>query len=336
MDIWSLGCVLFELFTGESLFHCNSNLSLADPSQLATFSSPFLKKKLKKINSYKARELLMLMLEKHPSSRTDIGRVFSHSFFTDNKALSNVLNHSQQFDVFLSYRHFSDHAVADTIYTFLVSEGFSVYVDKVYNPNMSWYENVSYGLKNSRIFLPVVSRAAILNFGTITADSPADALLIQYRVAMEYKALNFIQDVVSVFVGDRDWSSGSYGNFLLQQCFPVFPDVVCKALEEIIACDVHIPDSSHKTLKQTCTSLLSLDSTYSMMEGWESKTVVCQGQVDSCLQDLKMKVVTTIAQLEEKECSDMSDDLLKKIKEISSLGFTITDKDGNKIKLTDF
>lgn len=277
----------------------------------------------------------MLMLVKDPSSRMSIGRIFSHSFFTDNKALSNILDHSQQFDVFISYRHFSDQAIADAIFTFLVSEGFSVYVDKVYNPQMSWYENVSYGLKNSKIFLPVVSRAAILNFGTITADSPADALLIQYRAAMEYKALNFIQDIVSVFVGDRDWSTGNYGNFFQQRCFPVFPDVVCKPIEEIIACDIHIPDLLPKSPKQTCLSLFSLDANYDRKEGWESRSVLYEGEADSCMQDLKMKVIKTIAQLEEKECKDVSEDLLAKIKEISSLGFVITDKDGNQIRLAD-
>ena len=327
IDMWSLGCVLYELFTCETLFQCNSNLSLVDTNQVLDFSISILKNKLRKINNIEARDLLTLLLVKDPSGRTDIGHIFSNSFFTDNRALSNVLNHNEQFDVFLSYRNFSDYATAEIVHKYLISEGFSVYFDKLYNANMSWYENMSFGLKRSRVFLPLVSRAAIQNFEKLTHGSPADSLLIEYRIALEYKALSIIQDIVPVFIGDRDWSTGLCGNFFDQKCFPIFPDVVCKALEDAVGGDIQLPPGQAKSLKETCLSIFSLDSNNNPTD--LTQLVIYQGDTDVFLNNLKLKLITKIAKLEEKECNDVAVDILSKLKDLQSLGYIIKDKHGN-------
>ena len=328
IDMWALGCVLYELFTCETLFHCGSKLSLVDVAQVATFSYSVLKNKMKKIKNRKARDLLTLLLVKDPSGRTDIGHIFAHSFFTDNRALSNVLNHNEQYDVFLSYRNFSDYATADVVYKFLITAGFSVFIDKLYNSNMSWYENLSIGLKRSRVFVPLVSRAAIQNFEKIAPASPGDGLLIEYRVALEYKELNIIQDIVPVFIGDRDWSTGLCGNFFEQRCFPVFPDVVCSALEETVQGDLNISSVQPKSLKEICSSLFSLDSNSNVTDATRTRCVMYQGDADS-LDILKKKLITKVATLEEKECNDLAADVLLKLKDLQSLGYIIRDKDGN-------
>jgi len=326
IDIWALGCVLYELFTCETLFHCGSNLSLVDTAQVATFSNSVLKNKMKKIRNKKARDLLTLLLVKDPSGRTDIGHIFAHSFFTTNRALSNVLNHNEQYDVFLSYRNFSDYATADIIYKFLIAAGFSVFIDKLYNSNMSWYENLSIGLKKSRVFVPLVSRAAIQNFEKIVPNSPGDGLLIEYRIALEYKELNIIQDIVPVFIGDRDWSTGLCGNFFEQRCFPIFPDVVCTALEETVQGDLNISSVQPKSLKEICLSLFSLDSNSNVTD--PTKSVMYGGDIDS-LNVLKKKLITKVAKLEEKECNDLAGDILLKLRDLQSLGYIIKDKYGN-------
>ena len=326
IDMWALGCVLYELFTCETLFHCGSNLSLVDVAQVTTFSNSVLKNKMKNVKNRKARDLLTLLLVKDPSGRTDIGHIFAHSFFTDNRALSNVLNHNEQYDVFLSYRNFSDYATADVIYKFLITAGFSVFIDKLYNSNMSWYENLSIGLKRSRVFVPLVSRAAIQNFEKIAPASPGDGLLIEYRIALEYKELNIIQDIVPVFIGDRDWSTGLCGNFFEQRCFPVFPDVVCNALEETVKGDLNISSVQPKSLKEICLSLFSLDSNSNVTD--PTKCVMYRGDADS-LDILKKKLITKVAKLEEKECNDLAGDILLKLKDLQSLGYIIKDKDGN-------
>jgi hypothetical protein len=331
IDMWSLGCVLYELFTCESLFQCCSQLSLVDTNQVLDFSTSVLKNKIRKISSADARDLLTLLLVKDPSGRTDKGHIFSTSFFTDNRALSNVLSHHEQFDVFLSYRNFSDYATADIIQKYLISEGFSVYFDKLYNANMSWYENMSFGLKRSRIFLPLVSRAAIQNFEKLTNGSPADSLLIEYRIALEYKALGIVQDIVPIFLGDRDWSTGLCGNFFDQKCFPNFPDVVCTALEDAVRGDIHIPPGQFKSLKETCLSIFSLDDNSTCTDLTQS--VIFEGDADICLNNLKAKLINKIAKLEEKECNDVANDndIISKLKDLQSLGYIIKDKHGNEL-----
>lgn len=328
MDMWALGCVLYELFTCEALFHCSSNLSLVDINQVKNFSNSILKSKLERIENQKARDLLSILLVKDPQGRTDVGHIFSHSFFTDNRALSNVLNHVEQFDVFLSYRNFSDYAIADIIYKFLVSEGFSVFFDKLYNPNMTYYENMSYGLKNSRIFIPLVSRQAIVNFAQITTNSPVDSILIEYRLALEYKASDIIQGIVPVFIGDIDWNTGILGNFFEQKCFPVFPEVICTALEEAVAGDLNVSTGQPRTLKDICLSIFSLDSDSNITD--QSNAVIYR-VVDESLSILKVKLMKKVAKLEEKECGDMANDIVSKLKDLQSLGYVIKDKNGNVI-----
>jgi hypothetical protein len=71
-DMWSLGAVMYELFTNETLFHGNSvsdNIDLDELPILAEWTDDIKSKRLQKIEDTATREFLSKMLEKDPLKR---------------------------------------------------------------------------------------------------------------------------------------------------------------------------------------------------------------------------------------------------------------------------
>lgn len=114
---------------------------------------------------------------------------------------------------------------------------------KCLEPGVSWEDGFCDGLVQSRIFLPLLSRAAIRhpderrqNFEMHEADSPCDNLLLEMRLSLELFARGLIDRVYPVMIGDkRDGGGGGeavYGNYFGNGCHPVLKSKVVVASVE--------------------------------------------------------------------------------------------------------
>jgi hypothetical protein len=100
-----------------------------------------------------------------------------------------------------------------------------------------------------------------------------------------------------------------------------------QALEDAVGGDIQLPPGQAKSLKETCLSIFSLDINNNPTD--LTQLVIYQGDTDVFLNNLKLKLITKIAKLEEKECNDVAVDILSKLKDLQSLGYIIKDKHGN-------
>ena len=84
-DVWSLGVLMYQLFTGSALFHCDFEDNVVDEDQLydiLTFTDDFKSKKLQLVTNEIARNLLSQMLMKNENQRQTIDRCLAHPFIS--------------------------------------------------------------------------------------------------------------------------------------------------------------------------------------------------------------------------------------------------------------
>jgi serine/threonine protein kinase len=106
-DMWSLGCVLYQLSTGISLFQANDEDTIEGPHllQLATWNDDLKKAKLARVSNRYARHLLRQLLQKDPQKRPSAQHVLAEDHFVRNEQIPGRLpGEDPVFDVFLSYR----------------------------------------------------------------------------------------------------------------------------------------------------------------------------------------------------------------------------------------
>ena len=211
-DVWSLGCVFYQLCSGISLFKevQDDNLSsdVNDPDsmwELAKWSDEVKTRKLSKIADPQARNLVSQMLMKDPAQRPTVERVLGHPFLT-GRAVTRMVGEEAEFDVFLSYRVASDSGHVERLYDLLTASGLKVWWDKkCLKPGENWKEGFCGGLVNSRTFVCLLSRGAInhpsiawQNFGNLKEDSRCDNVLLEHRLALELKGLGLVEKVMGI------------------------------------------------------------------------------------------------------------------------------------------
>jgi hypothetical protein len=69
-------------------------------------------------------------------------------------------------------------------------------------PGVPWEQGFCDGLVQSRVFVPPLARGALQNLPAITADAPCDNVLLEYRLAQEFRGLGLLEFVFPVFIGD--------------------------------------------------------------------------------------------------------------------------------------
>jgi hypothetical protein len=176
-------------------------------------------RKLSKVESPLAKNLISQLLSKNPEYRPDVMHVLSHPFLTGNHALGRLPGQQAKFHVFISYRAAADKDIANLLYEKLTAAGVNVWLDtKRLEPGKHWQEEFVKGLADSKIFMPVLSREAInsaskpnQNFSALKSDSDCDNVLLEHRVALELKQRGMISYINPVLIGDRVAHSAAVG-----------------------------------------------------------------------------------------------------------------------------
>lgn len=84
-DAWALGCVLFHMCTGQTLFQTDKQDDLVgehDLMELYQWRLSIKETKLSKIKDPIAKNLVSQLLSKNPNLRPDVAHVLSHPFMT--------------------------------------------------------------------------------------------------------------------------------------------------------------------------------------------------------------------------------------------------------------
>jgi serine/threonine protein kinase len=196
-DMWSLGAVMYELLTNETLFHGNSasdNMNSDEFLTLAEWSDDIKAKKLSKVPNLSfireascryslfedgtsrgttfrqpnfARNLLSILLMRDPAARPrSISHVLEHPLFRDGKSPGRLVGEKAKYDFFLSYRVAAkvDAELLSDIWTQLTQRGYRVFWDKQdLHKGREWEKEFCEGLVCSHVFVPLLSQAAVKN-----------------------------------------------------------------------------------------------------------------------------------------------------------------------------
>lgn len=91
MDLWSLGIILYELFTGTPPFYTNSIYSLINHIVKDKIRYP-----MNMSSDFKS--FLMGLLKKDPKERLSWPNLLYHPFVKDQEIINNLLNKSELFN----------------------------------------------------------------------------------------------------------------------------------------------------------------------------------------------------------------------------------------------
>ena len=267
-DMWSLGCLLYFLGTGISLFQSTVDEDLAferDLKEVYEWTEDTKRGKLEQVKNHLARNLLSLLLMKNPQFRLDAAHVLSHPFLT-GVAGSRLQGSEPKWDVFLSYRVDSDSGHVEELYNALLERGLKPWWDrKCLLPGQNWEEGFCSGLVSSRCLVCLLSRGAIKNpakdwqnIEKLTADSKCDNVLLEWRLALELKQRGMIEGIFPVFIGDI-LEQDEYSKYF-SGCHPNPPDIAVKAIETKL--QEHLgreglgsPYMDNLTVKDICTAI---------------------------------------------------------------------------------
>lgn len=105
-DLWSIGAVIYYLFTGEPLFLTRFDETIdQDQIEILRKWPKFMKeKRMKKIKCSIARNLVDQLLSHDPSLRPDCSYCLTHPIFFKDKALGRFVGTEATTDIYISYR----------------------------------------------------------------------------------------------------------------------------------------------------------------------------------------------------------------------------------------
>ena len=130
----------------------------------------------------------------------------------------------------------------------------------------------------SKIFLPLLSKDAIKNFPTLTANSNCDNVLLEHHLALELRSRGLIEFILPVMIGDITSTEGEavYANYFSSKCHPnlananvVVESVKEKCIQHLERQSLGSPLLSNMTVKSIMGEITSNQGCF--IEG--SKTV---------------------------------------------------------------
>ena len=137
--------------------------------------------------------------------------------------------------VFLGYRVDSDQDLVKRLYDKLVSKGIDVWWDVRSLPRgQPWEEGFADGLCSSDVFVPVISKAALAPFASLTPESRCDNVLLEHQLALELKMRGELRGIFPVLVGvlEHHGELGEiYGDFFKGHGIPSCPEVIVGSVE---------------------------------------------------------------------------------------------------------
>ena len=277
-DMWSLGAVIFELLTNETLFHGNSVSDNIDPDELpvlAAWSDEIKAKRLLKVPNISltkdttskqpnfARNLLSVLLMRDPAARPrSITHVLEHPLFHDGKSPGRLLGDRAKYDFFLSYRVAAsvDADLLAGVWKLLKERGYQVFWDKQdLHKGREWEKEFCEGLVCSHVFVPLLSQAAIknpknerANFEKLKEDSACDNVLLEHRLALELIDRGYVKSILPLLIGQCN--DGVFEKFSFGQLPSELPKVQVRALEEKLRehLDNHCLGTQYEPLQRHC------------------------------------------------------------------------------------
>jgi serine/threonine protein kinase len=225
-DVWSMGMVLFELFTGFPFFlaDVDENLDQEDMRDLLNFEDGYKFDKLKAIKQPLARNFLSEILVRDPAKRPTMDTILMHPFMTGEfKRKVGAELH----DVVIAYRSGDDISIAERVAEELRAKGLTVwYKDMPGIPPDQSMELLNDAMMNCRVYTPILTRNSInnptdksRNFAELK-QKDRDGYLHQMWFALELKARGFINEIYPLLSGDVDPATGSVRHYFASGSHP--------------------------------------------------------------------------------------------------------------------
>jgi serine/threonine protein kinase len=255
-DVWSLGCILYQLFTDEILWRANGSDNIIEDELIKLYnwdmkenesSSPNdgLKRKLlksSKINDrYRLNLLEQLLSDISFRSKLGIDYILAHPYFNNLIPAVRLPGEEAHFDCFISYRVIDNYDAhySNLIYHALRKDQLVPWYDKeCIKVGESWEKQFCRGLIQSKTFIPLISRQSIQDQFSSYTDGDAsfnDNVLLEFYLALELKERKLISKICPILIGDCSSDSNgdsSFSDYFSSKCFPTCHDVVIKALEK--------------------------------------------------------------------------------------------------------
>ena len=156
---------------------------------------------------------------------------------------NGVCDGEKSYDLFINYRVAADADVAEKLYLYLKTKGIHAFLDKkCLKAGEPWKEGFLSGLSRSRMFLCLISSAALTNVRDKSKDHALDNVLLEYETALLIQRHLFEVDadlarnyVVPVHVGH--FSQGVLTKFTDFNSM-MYPDNVGPVLDNVGGVDV--------------------------------------------------------------------------------------------------
>ena len=240
--------------------------------------------RLEKVLDPYARNLVSRLLMKNPSKRPDASRVLVHPFLSGKK-VARMIGEEAVYDVFLSYRVYSDFYHCELIYEMLTQKGLKVWWDKkCLLLGEGWEEGFCRGLIKSRVFVAILSKAGLQNFENLTESSGCDNVLLEYRLALELQSFCLLELLIPVMIGDSSGDSTNpkactFTNYFKSGCSPNCPDISVMSVEKKLREHLNnqglgAPVVANCTVKNIYHSLTKLQGVFIEGLGGEAFTAV--------------------------------------------------------------
>lgn len=199
--------------------------------------------------------------------------------------------------IFLSYRVAADQAFVERLYHVLLKRGLSVFWDRECLKNgQDWEQGFVAGLFSAKVFVPVLSKQALLPYTELREDSRADNLLLEQLLALEQSARGAMPAILPLFIGERS-PCGAFRKFAFADlpaadasCARSVASVDEKARAHLLSACAAAADGSQPVLRVSDRRPSAILNALCRFQG-----VFVEGEADAALEYVAQLVYETVA-----------------------------------------